>query len=272
MPNPNKPQAYNRYSYVLNNALNMSDLSGHCPQDNTPEAQACWDYLNHEFCNDGLCGLFNDWIEVDVYGMPDGVWTVEELTILRETLLGVRSAIIGAGGDWVGIAGGRVKFRRINANHVGSDEDAAGQYLIGRGIIELSDSIFDVGLNSSTGYEFTQFYILHEIGHAYDYKIGDVSPSWFKDIGGKCFITCKDTPEGYYLREYGKHTRREAWGDAFAAWAFHSINGSHITDHFPTNPGVVWAGTPDYYNPHLSTYDPARFNDLYQSVAVAIAQ
>jgi hypothetical protein len=33
VPDPTNPQSYNRYSYVLNNPLNLADPTGHCSQD-----------------------------------------------------------------------------------------------------------------------------------------------------------------------------------------------------------------------------------------------
>ena len=41
MPGAGKPQAFNRYSYVLNRPLNLSDPSGHCPGLRADTAGGC---------------------------------------------------------------------------------------------------------------------------------------------------------------------------------------------------------------------------------------
>lgn len=66
IPTPKNPQSFNRYSYVLNNPIRLTDPSGHCAQDDSD----CWDIADQLYTQ---------------YGWTiDGVWSLGEVTRMLE--------------------------------------------------------------------------------------------------------------------------------------------------------------------------------------------
>ncbi|MCK5897327.1 MAG: hypothetical protein KAG20_11000, partial [Cocleimonas sp.] len=69
VPDSVNPQAYNRYTYVLNNALSFNDPSGHCATE------------------DSECTTLRDEIEGGYDLSIEGIWRLDELQTFYSALL-----------------------------------------------------------------------------------------------------------------------------------------------------------------------------------------
>ena len=82
VPDPTNPQAFNRYTYVLNNPLAFTDPSGHCTEAYSGASRAdnlsgtdsgCWE-IYYRWLDKGYTGLDPSWEY-----RRDDIWLIEEL-------------------------------------------------------------------------------------------------------------------------------------------------------------------------------------------------
>lgn len=212
MPNAAYPQSYNRYSYTYNNPILFKDSSGHCADNG---AEACWSYLESQFCNDGLCES-GDWRQWVIAG-GNSVWTIAELMDLRQGLLYARDALAGIGINWMDTNLQNVRFERVNKDSLEEDRSVVGRYRASTNVIQLTNKGFSENNHLRT--------ILHELGHALD--DGKALTSTYGQATGSCIIcfNVTDVSSGYCFRDYGCNKLSEGWADAFSLWAYTAGSG-----------------------------------------------
>lgn len=216
VPNPANPQSYNRYSYVHNNPLNLTDPTGHCAErGSSQEADACWYYLDNMFCYELDCGSegWQKWIEVST----TSTWVLSELLEIHDPLTGVKIALANIGIDWLDTHVNGVKFERIHADDT-----------TGNGNPALYDTIFhEIRLGNNA---FNGRTVLHELGHAIDTysPLVDLHDQYARQSGACTFVFCGETGDGYYFRVSGLE-QNEAWADAFSVFVYTEANGTTPT-------------------------------------------
>jgi RHS repeat-associated protein len=263
VPEPANPQSLNRYSYVNNKTLSYKDPSGHCAGFiNQPDApdydEECWEYLLNEFCGDGLCDSWQDWVIVGW----NSIWVKHDLELLREALLATRSALSDLGIDLRSAVGLALRFRRVNVGTMGEAAarfwaDNAGNYGI-----ELADAAF-AGSSGCSSAACSLHKIVHEIGHAINYQVnGQLAAMYPGNLAkGSSWDLEMQTSIGYFYRMQGRSIT-EGWADAFAAWVFQHRWGRQPYE-------VVQSGYPGYIDTQYFQ-DQRNWYPIYDAVRNAL--
>ena len=89
VPDPTNPQQFNRFSYVLNNPILLTDPSGHCAYN----ASLGDGYVNDQECWNLLWGLESSW-GVDI--VNEDLWNIEHLQELQLVLNSFADLLGGA--------------------------------------------------------------------------------------------------------------------------------------------------------------------------------
>jgi len=180
VPEPGKPQALNRYSYVEGNPLGYADPSGHqksreqwekeyCaahggPQKCAPSDQDWWDYLFSIQISD-----FAGWIATyDLRQLLYAVgasfthqgtlWTMQEIAAIGSGI-GALSNALGSVEAYLG-AIGRVTFRRLDEDFNVSEGFVPAGSVKGTDLINV--------YNRPVWYTDLNFAIVHELAHKWD--------------------------------------------------------------------------------------------------------
>ncbi len=212
VPEPGNPQSLNRFTFALNNPLRFTDPTGHCsgdPADTQNPDLACWQMIELIQSSYGN-------VTVD-----SANWTTDELMGLKDALDLVLSVL----GDSFSKALGRMRFKRQDVSSLG--EGVTGIYSYWSGDITMFDAAF--------GDPDAVFYILHEIGHSFDYAntYKNGFTSWFSPnrsfsfgefwsgcgiwLAGRCNRSGRTTVTGTVVREnYSKSSTAEDFADTFA--------------------------------------------------------
>lgn len=220
VPDPNMPQAFNRYSYVNNNPLRYTDLTGHCGGDkndpNNPDYD-CWKKLREIEAAFANVSVNPDW------------WTYDELALLMETLQAIYDVF--GNQDTFTLAFGNLRFNR--GYYLFLSPNATGQYWRFSGDITLFDRAF-------TSDEEARFTIIHEMGHAFDMAELDKNglESWFtppKNVvfmkegiwSSGCimlFAACQDgVSDMGVTRSYATTDSLEDFADTFAVYVYNQL-------------------------------------------------
>ncbi|MCL4872327.1 MAG: hypothetical protein KJ063_25480, partial [Anaerolineae bacterium] len=232
VPDPVNPQQLNRYAYVLGNPILFTDSTGHCA-DNGDEA--CWSYLESQFCSGGLCDQGHWWRWIIAGG--SSVWTLEELKQVKTTLMLVKSKLEEDGLDWQSVLGDSWRITKINQLERSSGVPASFAYSSISRTIELYDLAFKLGVP-------TEFVLIHEIGHAIDKHHGHRLRNIYHSISRGLYWEepyadpVAQTGRGYYFRDYGRDSG-EGFADAFALYVLQDgINNTGQIE--PKQPGIVY--------------------------------
>ena len=151
VPEPGEPQSFNRYAYVRNSPMNLTDPSGHCAQEDND----CWEWLDR---------IWQQWgWRFDLNGIT---WTVEELLKIWNAGTAIEHWLsMNGGGD----ARGRVRallggtlFSNVESSPAAKvfPELYEHHHVLGQ-VVYLMDW-FSIGS------------VLHELGHVIDNQL---SPS-----------------------------------------------------------------------------------------------
>jgi len=233
--------------------LRYTDPSGHCADDD----DACWEYLQEDFCDDGLCEGINGWRDWIIAGdIHDSIWTEAELRAVRNGLLAVRDTLTGLGLNWTEEIGEGLRFRK-------------SEQIPGLGRYENNEILlrnFYAGSNEFGLNEADNAFriVIHEIGHAVDETNGflrNTLPGTFtyrRDPNGDFYDFSWRTTDGYYYRDYGRDQRDEGYADAFASlvWTTAHQNGTvAVPREYVGNPQsqltVDWASMHSYVEDSL---------------------
>ena len=158
IPDPNNPQTLNRYSYVNNNPIKFVDPTGH-------SAETCEDESKHQTCGGvsveemiGVVKSYFSFVGINDYEN----WTVGELQILLEALLGILKTFGNDMGAFEGAVGGNLTFNRSTRDHPWYTKKAAATYDYWTKEITIYNSMFDQSA------DVPLFTIAHEVGHDID--------------------------------------------------------------------------------------------------------
>ena len=234
VPSPMNPQSLNRYGYVRNNPINLTDPTGHeegnCEQQN-PDCDAyfhaqgvCWNHNIEEYSKQCPATADNPDVIEDVYGVEvEGLWSGAELNALVRALHAVVNAfneLTGYGlASFKNIWGGII-IRRCHEEDIGCvapEANWVGDY--SNGVIRLFDGTFRAGYSATKG-------IIHELGHAWDYKVRNKLATGMAQFIGASQKGCDSLPvnvctwrvfpKQYAGGLYGRPPNAvEDWADSF---------------------------------------------------------
>ena len=139
MPSPGNPQSLNRYSYVLNNSLRYTDVTGHYPEEVHYHLTRLWVYnaMVSEGAARGYDAMF-------VHRQANAVaFQVAESNLAMDNMLGPDSSVHGDSVHW---------YSHAEARRVAEDAIVAGDpYLFGRASHAVQDYYTHFG-SGFTGY------------------------------------------------------------------------------------------------------------------------
>jgi RHS repeat-associated protein len=245
VPDPANPQSFNRFSYVNNRTLNFSDPSGHCGGDPADPYDSevdwdCWNYASTQFCLEGLCEHWSDWLIID----DENIWTTELLRAVRETLLGAQTIARTARVSLKSLVDSELRFEP-------GDECEAdiACYQPDRQRIIVEDPLVD-------GFDIAIFYLGHELGHAAGVHLAgsiDNAGRRYRNVHPE-HTGLRQIWRGYWLQA----GVGEMWADAFGATVYSSYSGNDIP--FAENAG--WQ--------HGEPPRTERFREMYATVVDVI--
>ncbi len=204
-------QGYDRYAYVNNDPVRYTDPTGHkchpeddCKSQDTLTAQ--------QKLSNTISAVFPN-VRI---GTPN-LFKVNELQELYDTLLILRSEFEGQ--ENVTKAFSNLNFNVVDRSHFADPNDVA-ESVWNNGTINLSHDAF----NSSLG---KGWYILHEIGHRFDYINSGGDPAKYKSqtfvnifMGGNCslgYYGCTNySPSDNETTVRGQENSVEDFADVFA--------------------------------------------------------
>jgi RHS repeat-associated protein len=150
VPDPQNPQSFNRYSYVENRPLNMTDVTGHCGADFTEAGEM--DQALYEQCLD-LRDFLEGQYSIDI----DGIWKFIELSAFGHGLFDLKTGMGGIKYFRAAFAGTRVYRDRSKwADGKNIATTGAGEPIL---FYNGAFQTFDVG----------RWATIHEFGHVFDF-------------------------------------------------------------------------------------------------------
>jgi hypothetical protein len=164
-------------------------------------------YLEKEFCQDGLCqvGNWQGWIIL----APDSMWSVEELAQVRETLLTTIQALDAAGFDGQALLSG-YRFRRHHAEYI---DDVPGR------IARIYHETGEIALADTAFIRLWGWYPYHELGHVIDRRLDSEPRARFHALAGsKAIPGSEETADGFWMNEHARFDHGESAADAIALW------------------------------------------------------
>jgi hypothetical protein len=234
VPEPTNPQSHNRYSYVLNNPLLLTDPSGHCA-DYYYDDEACWqayadatgilgsgfDFLK-QWSLDDLQRLLT-WLERGI--RFEGGWSSDGLYTALDGLDGILTAV----GSW-----------DLMSALLGIHDGGSFTYLVDPAYFPNDGAHYAIPWEKKVVFDsnpdLTSF--LHETGHIVDYYLEwylDESATnfWWSETGlvGLGWNTLEIYGTTYFVRSQDIGTYRsfttaspiEDFADTFTAWVYEEM-------------------------------------------------
>ena len=167
MPDPQNPQSFNRYSYVLNRPLSLADPSGHCGADLDPDGGV---NIQAEIDCNAIKWELEDRYDVKI----TGVWLLSEMELFSDSLQNIldnfQSEGIGNPVEAFKEAWSGVKFKRVRKH------SSARAWTRTKNRIDLHDGTFldtVVYADGSVNYapraiDGVYGTIAHELAHVWD--------------------------------------------------------------------------------------------------------
>ncbi len=214
MPDPKNPQSLNRYSYVNNRPLSLTDPSGHCGgnenDQNNPDYD-CWKKLREIEATYQNVTVNPDW------------WSYDELTILLTSLNKIYQ-VFNSSKEAFAYAFGHVTFNRNVRSFLTPDADT--------NVFSGDVTVYNPAFRSANE---GMYAIIHEMGHVFDYAgsykyglgswfvppksrdlISRVWPAGCVMLVGKCFGDTTGTPAS----DYARTNSAEDFAETFATHVF----------------------------------------------------
>lgn len=173
VPDPTNPQQFNRYSYVLNNALRYSDPTGHVCYDHTAGPELLGTCVNEDGSTYSLLTPLPDLILFD-----GGGWTAAEMSVVNDGARQIALMLYKASGGqfssphqaFMAVYGGSVTFYKTGT------ECAEGCYgrWSGNNTINVYDDIYKNGISRIPGENTGAKWAVHELGHGFEAKVNTI--------------------------------------------------------------------------------------------------
>ncbi|MEM7800379.1 MAG: RHS repeat-associated core domain-containing protein, partial [Chloroflexota bacterium] len=269
IPDPMSPQTFNRFSYVTNNPIRLSDPSGRCGADMMPVNPNAQDALEGQAQRQDLvqnpqayeaCLEVRDRL-IDTYGVRIiGAWKLYEIELLEATF----SAIIDLFSE-SGIADPNTAFRSLwqgtKFTRVDNFFSPTASYGRARGSINITNFTFFNGNRNYKNSSGVMGTYAHEMMHIWDQKVKQQLSEELKEaVGGhgeNCvrFVCSNDKLKNwsYDTRDNSPSPRSQITGKLQSS----REDLAHTFEVLVTNPGVL-------YNPSLE--NTARYDYMIEQI------
>ncbi|MDZ7272424.1 MAG: RHS repeat-associated core domain-containing protein, partial [candidate division KSB1 bacterium] len=248
VPSPGAPQAFNRYSYAGNSPLVFVDPSGHIAETEEKAANA----IVQELLLYGV-QIIVDWYHSKTEGWQGGLWQLQELIYIQETVhdftrrLGGNTGDVGTDSAYFRAMMNDQTLRFVRLNETGNPLGNVGLE------IRVRNNWLDPSLPENYCY-LHRVGVAHEIAHAWDFVNGGVLsgelPGYRRREPGPTWYGCG---EGFCNTSSPLPTADE-WAESVTAWMYPGYITS-LTDRTIRSPDfirreILWSPAP-YQRPGL---------------------
>jgi RHS repeat-associated protein len=234
VPDPTNPQQFNRYSYVLNNALRYTDPSGRYCYDPSAGAELMGTCINEDGTTYSLLGPSQPLTPLINFTAVNGyAWTAAEMAAVEAGAQQVARALWEASGRqlasprsaFLEVYGGSVTFHKTGQSCTAATgaTSCLAQVQTSR-MVHVYTNIYDSNGNSRIpGPNTSDRWAVHELGHAFESRVNGRIGTWghVRSQLPDNTLNRNGFASGFPgWQQSRENTRGEIFADMFVGWSY----------------------------------------------------